>query len=160
MSTINGFGTLYCGWRHFDDGTATATKWVALSWVPIFTLYKERLKVLSNFSSGHAELRSELGGLVVSQVDRYEIIERLPISGREVLLTYAKTYLGLPILLFGSILLGFILFLLVPLKLGVEVKPGDSTFSLFIGSVFLSLINILIQSIRCIRRARGWQPRV
>jgi hypothetical protein len=160
MSTINGFGTLYYGWRHFDDGTATATKWFALSWVPVFPIYKERLRVLSNFNSGHAELKSELGGLVVSQVDRYEIIERLPISGREVMLTYAKTYLGLPILFFGPILLGFIFFLLIPLKHGVEVKPGDFVFNLFIGSVFISLINILIQSVRCIRRARGWQPRV
>ncbi len=158
MSTINGFGTLYYGWQHFADGTSTATKWLALSWVPVVPLYKEKLRVLSNFESGKGELKSELGGLVVSQLDHYEVIEKLPISAKEVLLTFAKTYIGLPVLLFGPIFIGALLFLFIPLKLGVPVKPGDFIFLLFGASIFISMINFLFQCVRLIRRARGWQP--
>jgi len=160
MSTINGFGMLYYGWNHSQDGTATATKWFALSWVPIFPLYKEKLRVLSDFSRGQGEIKSELGGLVVSQIDRYEILGRVPLSGKEVLVTYAKTYIGLPLLFFAPILIGCILFLVIPLKLGMEVKPGDLIFNLFVASFFIAFINFLVQAVRCIRRARGWQPKI
>ena len=32
MSTLNGFGTLFYGWRHQADGTATATRWLNFLW--------------------------------------------------------------------------------------------------------------------------------
>ena len=158
MSTLNGFGTLYFGWRHAADGTSTATKWFAVSWVPVVPLYRQRLRVLTNFSNPEP-LKSELGGLVVSQQDRYEIVEPLPLSAKEVATTLAKTYLGLPAILFGPLVVAALLMKSIQ-ALGYDATPGSTAFTVFIGLVFASIGNLLLQSVRAIRRARGWQPRV
>lgn len=159
MSTLNGFGTLYYGWRHSADNTATATRWFAVSWVPIIPLRRERLRVLTNFNNPGQNIRVELGGLVISQVDHYELLERLPLSLGEVLVTLAKTFIGLPLLLLGPVLL-----LALGMKLaqaaGVDIKPGSMPFAIFMGGTVLSLVNVLYQAVRAIRRARGWQPNI
>lgn len=157
MSTLNGFGTLYYGWRHSQDGTATATKWFAISWVPVIPLYREHLRVLTDFKKDHKNIKAELGGLVVGHVDRYQILKRLPLLVREVAITLAKTYLGLP-----ALLVGLAIFLVLVMKVlqasGVEVKPGTTAFSFYIGGFALMLVNFLWQAVRSIRKARGWQP--
>lgn len=157
MSTLNGFGTLYYGWRHAADGTATATKWFALSWVPVIPLQRQRLRVLTEFTGAARNIKSELGGLIVSQVDRYQILEQLPLSFKEVVVTFIKTYMGLPALLLGP---AFVLVLLMKALqyVGFDVKPGSNAFNIFAGGFFLVLIHFFWQAVRAIRKARGWQP--
>src|SRR5262245_57841833 len=46
MSTFHGCGISYYGWRHADDGTAVATKWITVLWLPVFPLHRERIRVL------------------------------------------------------------------------------------------------------------------
>lgn len=159
MSTLNGFGTLYYGWRHAQDGTATATKWFAISWVPLIPLYREHLRVLTDFNNDHKNVKAELGGLVVGTVDKYDVLERLPLSLQEVAITLAKTYIGLPLLLIGPAIL--LVMIMKTLKAaGIDVKPGTTAFQIYIGGFLLALLNFLWQSVRSIRKARGWQPSV
>lgn len=143
---------LYYGWRHREDGTATATKWIAIWWLPVFPCYREHLQVLTDFKNDRIE--SELGGLLVSQKDSFRIIERLPLDAKEVLITLAKTYLGLP------------LSFLVPVLIATAIAKGLGLFGIKDPSVVIpilaigtgvGLLNFLLQSVRAIRRARGWQ---
>jgi hypothetical protein len=155
MSSINGFGTTYYGWRHFDDGTATATKWMSVSWLPIFPLHRQRLRVLTDFKKN--ELKAEAGGLFVSQVDRFEFLEKLPLSAKEVGITLGKTYLGFPALVVVPMLV--LAGVLIGLHyLGVNVSPEAPVFTAFIAATFLVLIHFLWRVVLAIRQARGWQP--
>jgi hypothetical protein len=155
MSTLNGFGTLYYGWRHFKGGTATATKWFALSWIPVVPLYRQRLRVLTDFENDKSG--SSLGGFAVAQRDTYQVLERLPLSVKEIVVTLAKTYMGLPLILFGPMLLVSIIFKLLR-QGGIVVEPGSPAFAVFLAGIALSFVNFLWQVVLAIRRARGWQP--
>jgi len=53
MSTVNGFGTLYYGWRARPDGTAEATRWFVAAFFPVIPLYQHRIRVL-NTRDDHA----------------------------------------------------------------------------------------------------------
>ncbi len=153
MSSINGFGTLYYGWRHAADGTSTATKWIAVSWVPVIPCYRERLRVLTDYNKNN--IQSELGGLIVSQIDTYEKLEKLPLSAKEVGITLIKTYLGLPLAWIAPIFLGLLVAVLAK-RLGIS----DNPIGFMLAGSGLGLLNFLIQSVRAIRKARGWQPNV
>lgn len=159
MSTLNGFGTLYYGWNHANDGTATATKWFAISWVPVLPIERHHLRVLTDFSKQSQSIKAELGGLIISQTDHYQIIAKTPISTKEVALTYAKTYLGLPAMLLGP-MLAVVLLMMAMKSFGIEVRPETPAFNLFLGGMFLAFANFLYQSVKAIRRARGWQPKI
>jgi len=159
MSTLNGFGTLYYGWRHASDGTATATKWFAISWLPVIPIERHHLRVLTDFSNQKQSIKSELGGFVVSQTDHYQILEKTPISAKEVGVTYAKAYVGLPSMLFGP-MLAVILLMGAIKAFGIEVRPETPAFNVFLVGVFLAFANFLYQSVKAIRRARGWQPKI
>ena len=157
MSTINGFGTMYYGWRHDADGTATATQWACAFWLPLIPLRRQRLRIASNLE--RPALRAHLGGLAVSQTDVYELLETTPLQPLELASTACKTYLGLPALLIGPILLAGLV-LLAARRLGLDATPGSPAFMAYVGLGFLGLLNFLLQAVRAIRRARGWQPRV
>jgi len=154
MSSIDGFGLLYYGWRHRDDGTATATKWIAVCWLPVFPCYREHLQVLTDFKNDKIE--SQLGGLMVGQRDSFRIIERLPLSAKEVWITLAKTYLGLPL----CYLVPMIIAGIIAKGLGLLGLDGPNIVIpiLGVGSA-VGMFNFLLQIVRAIRRSRGWQRR-
>lgn len=157
MSSINGFGPLYYGWRHAADGTATATQWACAFWVPLLPLRRQRLRIASNLAQ--PTLRSHLGGLVVSQTDTYELLDTTPLQLPEIAATLTRTYLGLPALLIGPVLLAGVA-LLAARQLGLDTTPGSPAFTVYVGLGFVGILNFLYQAVRAIRRARGWQPRV
>ena len=47
MSTVNGFGTLYYGWKARPDGTAEATRWIVAALFPVIPLCRHRIRVLN-----------------------------------------------------------------------------------------------------------------
>lgn len=155
MSTINGFGTLYYGWRHRDDGTATATRWVALCWLPVLPLGRHHLRVLTDFN--RPDVSSGLGGLTLSLQDRYERLDTLRLSPREVALTYVKAYVGLPAVLVLPVVLMSLLLAGLG-KLGLDVQPGSPLFLVYLAGAMASLVHFFYQVMRAIRRARGWRP--
>jgi hypothetical protein len=109
--------------------------------------------VLTDFTKNN--IRSELGGLIVGQVDTYQFLERIPLSAKEVITTLAKTYIGLPLSWF------------VPMILAAGAAMAfkrldiiDDPIPFLITGSAIGLLNFLVQSVRAIRRARGWQPNV
>jgi hypothetical protein len=101
FGTFQGFGTLYYGWRHRADRTATATKWVVAFWLPLLPLRRQRIRVLTDFSRdlGQPVLIQYMTQRVATQENYFQIVEELPLSFMEIAVTLAKTYLVLPLLL-------------------------------------------------------------
>lgn len=83
------------------------------------------------------------GGLLVSQADHYEIISTTPLSNTEIGITLVKTYLGLPALLFGPVIVAIILMSTLR-NIGTDIRPGTLAFYFFIAVIFAALINFYI----------------
>ncbi len=100
--TAFGTGLRYLGWRHFDDGTAEATLWFVILFLPVFPRKKHHVIVLSNPASPDSV---KVGGVpfiysTYSIDDEYRILGEGPLVVGEVLRTYLHAYLIIPILLF------------------------------------------------------------
>lgn len=94
MSTVNGFGTLYYGWKSLPDNTAEATKWVVFAFFPVVPVRRHHLHVQS---SGQYRAFSLFGGGNFKM--DFEILESMPLDWRSVAKTYLWGYLGVPVLL-------------------------------------------------------------
>lgn len=153
MSSINGFGTLYYGWRHFQDGTSTATKWLALFYIPVIPLQRHTLKVLTDFTHEGVQVKPIAGGLLgvsASQMNHYLIVKKTPLVLREAFITYLKTYVVLPILMFWPFCLAVLL--------GSAFAPLPDSFLLMAFSAVCTvstLISALAWPIWAIRQSRG-----
>jgi hypothetical protein len=110
---LNGIGTRLLGWRHHQDGTATASTWFTFFYAPIFPGSRYRLAFPDSVDQEPNISFSQIfqAFLPIKRLyAEYEFIEQLPLSGKEVLRTYLYAYLWLPIILFVP--LAVILFLL------------------------------------------------
>jgi hypothetical protein len=114
MSTLNGFGTMRYDWAHREDGTAEATTWLVMAFLPIWPLRREKVVVLAK---GHdpasvvGVATSALGaatGVGSAFASRVAVLDKTPMRWRGVLLTYIHGFLAVPLLAFG-----------VPLAIGV-----------------------------------------
>ena len=85
MSTINGCGTQHYDWLHLPDGTACATKWFVLFFLPVIPLKREHLRVVD---------ASALRGT-------HYVLGKIPMHGIGIARTYMKAYLLVPLLLLG-----------------------------------------------------------
>jgi len=84
MMRLNGIGTTFLGISPMDEtGVATATKWFTLIYVPIVPLSRHRVRFLPHKGSGFA----------------YQELERLPLNGREIALTYLMGWVVFPLLI-------------------------------------------------------------
>lgn len=146
---------MYYGWSHSSDGTATATKWITAVWLPIVPLKRHRLRVLTDFDENNIE--SSAGGLIISQVDTYRLLGTLSLSSREVIGTYLKTFVGLPLLWIGPILIASLVAgLLIQMRI---LPPNEPPVALLMTGSLLGFSLFMINAIRAIRKARGWQRR-
>lgn len=153
LGTINGIGTRLLGWRHHEDGTATATVWLTVLFLPLFPMGRWRLlsptkddfeptfslpQLLSIFSTSK------------SVTTEYAFVEWLKISGREVLFTYAYAYLWLPFKIF------------LPLWLLIHFTPwsgkddGSMTSALIFGPLAMLWTGyVLVVLTRLLHQTRG-----
>ena len=144
------------GWE-----SSSATKWLAVFYIPLGPLGRYRLKVLTDFGRERTRVRATPVGVLVSQENRFDIVERTALSWSEILKTYAKTFVGLPILMVGPYLVLLGVTALLPLIPGLQIPKGAmpqwvSTL-LLVGSI-MSLGNFLWWPIWAIRKSRGMQP--
>jgi hypothetical protein len=106
VSTFNGFGTIYYGWRHAPDGTSTATKWLVALLFPLLPLGRRRLRRLSRYDRALVPENVErftstmiVPGplfLGVRKHGRVEILERLSLQPFEVLGTWLAGCVAFP----------------------------------------------------------------
>jgi hypothetical protein len=89
---INGVGTTFLGISPMDtEGVATATWWFTLFYLPIVPLGRRRVRFLPHKGTGFS----------------YQELERLPLNGREIALTYLTGWLFFPLLIFGPLVPAF-----------------------------------------------------
>jgi hypothetical protein len=153
MSTVNGWGTALRGWNHQPDGTAFATSWVVVSYLPLVPLRRYHVRVLTDF--GHEpfvpppadDARFRLG---VSWTEPIEVLARLPLSWREIGLTYLRAYVLVPLLCVWPILIA------VPV-LGLVSRGRRAPTSLVNAFVLVGIVNALAVLLIAARRMRGYR---
>jgi len=158
MSTINGFGTRYYGWRHNEDSTATATSWVSLFYLPLIPLRRHSLRVLSDPRSSPVRLRGIGGGalgFLASQTDHYAILGQTPLSGVEIAKTYAKAYILLPLLMAWPLLL-----VIIFSKIFGPFPHSSAAGPVAMAAAVLTIISVIAWPIWAIRRSRGMSPKL
>lgn len=114
MVSINGIGTGYRGWRHAEDGTATATLWITVVFLPVLPLRRYRLRSRTDFDAERFPrnplvVAAALGG-GLQWSDPVEIQERLPLAWKEIGGTYLWCYLLIPLLCLWPVLVGRLVF--------------------------------------------------
>lgn len=153
MSTISGFGTMFYGWQHAEDGTAEVTQWAVALFLPVFPIKSLRIKMLND---PDAEPVVSVGSVLIAASphkelqDSYQVIERLPLRRDSVLRTLARAYLLLPLLLFAPLPL--------ILLLGWALQSWKSTdwFLYLMGILLCSWAGYFFAAIATvIHRARG-----
>jgi hypothetical protein len=95
MSTVNGFGILYYGWKARPDGTAEATRWIVAAFFPVIPSSRHRIRVLDTRDEQASFLLFGGSGFGT----QLQLVERLPLNWAAILATYAKAYLVLPFIL-------------------------------------------------------------
>lgn len=157
MSTLNGFGTMFYGWRHRTGEASSATKWLTVFYVPIFPLGRYKLKVTTDFRHDPTEIRMSAAGLLASRKDHFESSERTRLVCGELILTYASAFVGLPLLTLWPL---SILWLLGKLEwLPLYESAGASTWAAVVALAVTgcALCNVLYWPIWAIRKSRGMQ---
>jgi hypothetical protein len=161
MSTFNGSGTMYYGWRHLPDGTAVASKWFAIVWLPVLPLKRHHLRVLTDFQTKEPFVRTADRGLlagVPEEVTQYELLSVGPVKLSEVVSTYSWTYI------IGAVLVAWPALLFWAFIRVLDVHPSwreaDATMygGLLLG--LLLIVNPITVALIAVRRARGFQGAV
>jgi hypothetical protein len=152
MSTINGIGTLYYGWTHLPDGSAHATKWFVIAFLPVIPLSREHLRVIT---SGTKPSFLSLRGSSDWHVG-YHFHGKVPMDFLGVLVTYVKAYLLMPIVLFAPA--AAVMFLVFGLAL--PDRPDARTFTssqtaLIVGATLMILLYWGIVTAWILDRCRG-----
>jgi hypothetical protein len=105
LGSFQGIGTRLLGWTHHEDGTATATVWFTLLFLPILPL--SRYALLSpraeDFEPAASVAQAAQGLGTMTLTTEYRFLERLPLSGGEVFGTYLFAYVLLPLKLFAPL---------------------------------------------------------
>jgi hypothetical protein len=158
MRTLNGIGTMLYGWRHQTDGTAFATKWFVLGYVPLIPLRRYHLRVVTDLRKKESFIQTETEGFLAGtpvQKTHYEIHRDLALSPRDILRTLGRTYLLGPVLMLWPALL----MALFSRFMDRNPQWRDYDWPLFavLGLVVILFANILTVALIALRRARGFQ---
>jgi hypothetical protein len=103
MSTLNGFGTMRYDWSHQADGTAEATLWFVLGFLPIVPLKRQRLRIISADPKTPTAADIGLSAIGFTQAfgTEFEVIGSTPLRLWGVLRTYVRGFVVTPVLAFG-----------------------------------------------------------
>ena len=158
MSTVNGCGTLFYGWRGLSTNKPAATKWLVLFYLPLFPLARYRLTPTTDFArEKFAKSAAEIAAALVgygSRTDAYTIHAKEPIAFLEVLSTYVKAYVALPFLIVWPLLALYLLRLLFGVHPEWENQawftPALTVFAL------ITVVNAVVVPMWAIQSARGY----
>lgn len=156
MATFNGIGTRFLGWRHRDDGLSTATLWFTVAYFPLVPLRRFRLRNLTDFAAERSPtglaVLAPLGGGVF-WTEPVDMLERLPLSWREIAATYLRCYVLIPLLCLWPIPVGrFVI---------AWFREHGSVLTQGVGVTFIvfALANAVLVLLIAVRRMRGYGSR-
>ena len=153
MATFNGTGSRFLGWRHQDDGLSTATLWFTVAYFPLVPLRRFRLRNLTDFDAersptGLAVLAALGGG--VSWTEPVDVLERLPLSWREIVATYLRCYVLIPLLCLWPIALTRFVF-------GwLEGRGSVPSQEVVVAAALVNLAYVALVLRESVRRMRGY----
>ena len=161
MSSVNGIGTGWRGWRHGEHDVSTATLWFTFVYLPIVPLRRSLVRNLTDFEAERIRTLPQAVGAaallaspVVTYEEHVEVLERTPLEWREVVATYLRAYVLLPLLILWPIVLGRLVLEWVPDRNAIPapLAVGVIAFGL------LNMIVVLLIAVRRMRRGRSQVP--
>lgn len=156
MSTFNGVGTLYYDWQSNGDGTANATKWFVVFFLPVIPIQRERLRVLRTEKKqvGILETVVALTGNGTGFEATIEVLGNVPISFGRILRTYLFAYLGIPTITFMLPILLLVALMLLIEYLGMNVQQFMSVAFPIFGILLCIWVGVVVATIldRCAGR--------
>lgn len=127
-------------------------------YVPIIPLGRYLIQVDTDFEHERTRVRGTPLGVMASQTNLFRIKGKTRLRWGEVLATYAKTFVGLPLLMFGPPVLVFLgMRLLTAHHTAASMLPVWFDDGLAMTVSVGTLINILFWPIWAIRKSRGRQ---
>jgi hypothetical protein len=129
MATVNGLGTMRYDWSSRSDGTAEATLWFVIFFLPIVPLRREHIRVVSAEVERPDVLSTmaALGGAGSGWKTRIEVLDRIPQSPWRTIGTYVKGFIGVPLVTFVGPMLLLTLGVTLPLKRGAPTPEWVSS---------------------------------
>ena len=155
MSTLNGVGTLYYDWQSNSDGTANATKWFVVFFLPVVPMRRERVRVLSTEikRSGVLDTLLALTGNGSGFETRIEVLGQVPNSAGRILKTYLWAYIGVPMIAFFIPIMLMVALTFLVAALGAEVQPIMNVVFPILGILQCIWIGVVVATI--LDRAAG-----
>ena len=149
---------MYYGWRHLRDGTAIATKWFVVLWLPVLPLKRQHLRVLTDFKKKEPFVRTAERGFfagVPEQVTQFELLSVDRVKVSEVVSTYSWTYI------IGAFLVAWPALLFWGFTRVLDAHPSwreaDATMYVGLLLALLLIVNPITVALIALRRARGFQ---
>jgi len=159
MSTVNGWGTMFYGWRHAQGMASTATRWFTAFYLPVVPLSRYSLTATTDFdrerlTASPSEVVLAMVGYA-SRTETFAMDAKLPLNPSEILVTYLKAYVTLPLLMAWPWLLAA----LGRQMFGVHPEWEDTAWFMpaIIVFVGVALINAIVVPMWAIQRARGYR---
>jgi hypothetical protein len=152
MSTVNGIGTMFYGWRFVNEDTAFATEWFTVLYLPLIPLKRCKVNVPERRKPETIASWRSLVGIVTwspSFSDRYVVVECTPLSIREVATTYLKAFLLLPSAIVAP------LFLMLASRPHLDIEHNDTHFYLSIGMFLAWVVYGVCLLAHLLHKARG-----
>lgn len=124
MSTVNGVGTMRYGWKHRPDGTAEATVWFVVAFIPLIPIRREHVRVIAPglHRGGILEWLCIFVGAGKGFESTVEVLGPAEMPASTTLLTYFNGFVLVPfITLIGPMAL-LVSLVIVMNKMGMDVK--------------------------------------
>ena len=157
MGTINGFGTGFRGWQHHADGSSTAPSWFLCGVLPVVPLRRYRLRTLTDFENESFGTPAQVAVAAMgafSWSDPVAIEARLPLSWREIGMTYFRAYVLVPLLcLWPFGVLAIAMAILRSVRGEPLAKLPDAWVKVLIGVIMANFVAVLLVAAR---RMRGY----
>ncbi len=128
MATVNGLGTMRYDWSGRSDGTAEATLWFVIFFLPIVPLRREHLRVVSAQveRTGFLSTVAAFCGAGAGWKSQIEVLGPIPQSPWRVLRTYLMGFIGVPLVTFVGPMLLLVFGVTMSLKRGAPVPEWMS----------------------------------
>ena len=128
MATVNGVGTMRYDWSSRPDGTAEATLWFVIFFLPIVPLRREHLRVVSAEveRAGFLSTVIALGGAGAGWKSSIKLLGPVPQSPWRVVRTYLMGFVGVPLVTFVGPMLLLVFGVTMSLKRGEPVPEWMS----------------------------------
>jgi hypothetical protein len=155
MATVNGLGTMRYDWNARSDGTAEATLWFVIFFLPIVPLRREHLRVINAEveRAGFLSTVAAFCGAGAGWKSQIEVLDSIPQSPWRVLRTYLMGFIGVPLVTFVGPMLLLVFGTTMFLKRGAPV-PEWMSGVIGVGSITIMLWTAIVIA-RILDRAAG-----